>query len=207
MPAGQLQRWFAACSLLISLGVVTVAPSLADDDREQALRQVRDKIERLRSDIEKTQTLHDSVRTELAKIEKDINQLHRTLKQLDKNLTKQNRKLNTLYAKRKTLRKDVKTQQQLLEKQILAAYMIGRQEYVKLILNQEDPAVIGRTMAYYNYFNRARVERIDGSRQSLKALIDTEKQIKAETSSWRRNRAWKRHRVHARWWWPSCKMS
>jgi len=183
MPAGQIQRWVTACCLSMSLGVFSVAQLLADDDREQALQQVRVKIERLRSEIEKTQTLHDSVRTELASIEKDINQLHRTLKQLDKNLTKQNVKLNTLYAKRKSLRKDVKTQQELLEKQILAAYMIGQQEYVKLILNQEDPAVIGRTMAYYNYFNRARVERIDTSRQSLVALIDTEKQIKAETEA------------------------
>ena len=183
MPAGRLQRLISIGCLSISLSTYLIAPSLADDDSEQALKEVRSKIERLRADIEKTQTQHDSVRTELAKIEKQISHLHRTLKQLDKNLRKQNRKLDELYAKRKSLRKDVRMQQGMLEKQVLAAYMIGRQEYLKLLLNQEDPAVIGRTMAYYDYFNRARVERINVSRESLLALIDTEKQIKAETEA------------------------
>ncbi len=184
MPVQQYKTIIAGFSLALCFGLLAATGSFADDDeRDQALQKVREKIERLRNDIQKTQTLHDSVRTELASIEKDINQLHRVLKQLERNLAKQNQKLNTLYAKRAQLRKDVSTQRDLLEKQISAAYMIGRQEYLKLILNQEDPAVVGRTMAYYGYFNRARVERIDSSRQSLTDLIDTEKQIKAETAA------------------------
>lgn len=182
MPVYKFTKKIAGYCLCIIIALLAATSAMADDDeREQALQTVRDKIERLRSDIQKTQTLHDSVRTELANIEKDINQLHRVLKQLDRNLSKQKQKLNALYVKRSQLRKDVSTQQDLLERQITAAYMIGRQEYIKLILNQEDPAVVGRTIAYYDYFNRARVERIDTSRQSLVALVETEKQIKAET--------------------------
>ena len=183
MPVIRFLPHVARRYLILSLCLLFVTGTSADDDREEMLQNVRAKIERLRAEIQKTQTLHDSVRTELSSIERDINQLHRVLKQLDNNLAKQKVKLNSLYVKRNRLRKDVKTQQELLDKQILAAYMIGRQEYIKLILNQEDPAVIGRTMAYYDYFNRARVDRIDTSRKSLIALIDTEKQIKAETLS------------------------
>lgn len=183
MLVSKLQLFITGRCLFVCLCMVFVTNTIADDDREATLQKVREKIERLRTDIQKTQTLHDTVRTELASLERDINQLHRVLKQLDNNLTKQKAKLNTLYVKRNRLRKDVKSQQDMLDKQITAAYMIGRQEYIKLILNQEDPAIIGRTMAYYDYFNRARVDRIDASRNSLIALIDTEKQIKAETAS------------------------
>ena len=173
-------RFTAYCMILISAALFTPNLVADDEETEQAMQDVRKKIERLRNDIQKTQTLHDSVRTDLARIEKDISQLHRTLRQLDKKLAKQKVKLNKLYYKRKILRRDVKTQLGLLEKQVQAAYMIGRQEYIKLLLNQEDPAVIGRTMSYYDYFNRARVERISESRKALTSLIETEKQIKQE---------------------------
>lgn len=178
--------YFILASCLL-LGEVGWSPrsALADDDEETqaALQTVRKKIDRLRNDIQKSQTLHDSVRTELARIEKDMGRLYRNIRDLKKKLAGQKRKLDKLYAQRKTLRKDVETQLTLLEKQIRAAYMIGRQEYIKLLLNQEDPALIGRTMAYYDYFNRARVARISLSRKSLKALIATEKSIKRESAA------------------------
>src|SRR5450631_479447 len=39
-----------------------------------------------------------------------------------------------------------------LASQARAAYMIGRQEELKLLLNQSNPAGLGRTLAYYGYF-------------------------------------------------------
>ena len=44
--------------------------------------------------------------------------------------------------------------------QLRAAYLIGRQEPLKLLLNQEDPARAGRMFIYYGYFGRARAGQI-----------------------------------------------
>jgi septal ring factor EnvC (AmiA/AmiB activator) len=41
-----------------------------------------------------------------------------------------------------------------------AAYLIGRQEPLKLLLNQKDPARAGRMFVYYSYFGRSRAEQI-----------------------------------------------
>ena len=41
-----------------------------------------------------------------------------------------------------------------LAAQARAAYMIGRQEELKLLLNQSNPASLGRTLTYYGYFAR-----------------------------------------------------
>ena len=38
--------------------------------------------------------------------------------------------------------------------------MIGRQEPIKLLLNQRDPAQAGRVLVYYQYFGRARASQI-----------------------------------------------
>jgi septal ring factor EnvC (AmiA/AmiB activator) len=47
-----------------------------------------------------------------------------------------------------------------LAAQVRAAYMIGRQEQLKLLLNQSDPASLSRTLTYYGYFAEERSSKI-----------------------------------------------
>jgi septal ring factor EnvC (AmiA/AmiB activator) len=49
----------------------------------------------------------------------------------------------------------------VLSAQVRAAYMIGRQEQLKLLLNQSNPASLGRTLTYHGYFAQERSGRID----------------------------------------------
>ncbi len=47
-----------------------------------------------------------------------------------------------------------------LAAQVRAAYMIGRQQELKLLLNQNNPASLGRTLTYYGYFAEQRAQKI-----------------------------------------------
>ena len=61
-----------------------------------------------------------------------------------------------------------------LGQQVRAAYMIGRQEELKLLLNQSNPASLGRTLAYYGYFAQQRgskIEAIQGRELKLQQLV------------------------------------
>jgi septal ring factor EnvC (AmiA/AmiB activator) len=165
---------FSVCSF-ISL------PVIADNDEHAAaLAEVRKKIERLRHEIDKTQTKHDSVRTELRKVERAISQLHREIKKINEKQRKKNRELKQLYRDRGKLQNELATHRQILTQQIQAAFVIGQQEYLKLLLNQEDPSAIGRTMKYYEYFNRARLTEIEKVRGTLLRLSSVETKIKRE---------------------------
>ena len=55
----------------------------------------------------------------------------------------------------------LQAQRAALASQVRAAYMIGRQEQLKLLLNQSNPATLGRTLTYYGYFARERSGKID----------------------------------------------
>jgi murein hydrolase activator len=57
-----------------------------------------------------------------------------------------------------------------LAAQARAAYMIGRQEELKLLLNQSNPASLGRTLTYYGYFAEQRSRKI-------KAIQDDETRV------------------------------
>lgn len=59
--------------------------------------------------------------------------------------------------------------------------MIGRQEYLKLLLNQENPSAIGRTLTYYDYFHKARSHYVDESVITIKKLEKLTLQVKEKT--------------------------
>ncbi|HEY2466177.1 MAG TPA: peptidoglycan DD-metalloendopeptidase family protein [Steroidobacteraceae bacterium] len=69
-----------------------------------------------------------------------------------------------------------------LASQARAAYMIGRQEELKLLLNQSNPASLGRTLTYYGYFAEQRRQKIKSIQsdatqlQQLVALIEQQTQ-------------------------------
>ncbi len=63
-------------------------------------------------------------------------------------------------------------QQAALSAEVRAAFLIGRQEQLKLLLNQDDPASTGRMLAYYGYFARERSARIKDIRARVARLRD-----------------------------------
>src|SRR6202042_1562946 len=82
----------------------------------------------------------------------------------------QGRNLNALQAERASL-----------ASQARAAYMIGRQEELKLLLNQSNPASLGRTLAYYGYFAEQRSQKIKSIQSNEERLQQLVEQIERQT--------------------------
>jgi septal ring factor EnvC (AmiA/AmiB activator) len=61
-----------------------------------------------------------------------------------------------------------------LGSQLRAAYALGREEPLKLLLNQREPARAGRMFAYYGYFGRARGEQIERIVAHVARLVELE---------------------------------
>ena len=61
----------------------------------------------------------------------------------------------------------VRDQRDALAQQVRAAYAMGRQERLRILLNQQDPATVSRMMVYYDYLNRARADRMREIRDLL----------------------------------------
>jgi len=77
----------------------------------------------------------------------------------------------------------LQAQRAALGQQVRAAYMIGRQEQLKLLLNQSNPASVGRTLTYYGYFAEERsskIETIQGQVMRLQQLVSEIDQQAAE---------------------------
>jgi septal ring factor EnvC (AmiA/AmiB activator) len=68
-----------------------------------------------------------------------------------------------------------------LAAQVRAAYMIGRQQELKLLLNQNNPASLGRTLTYYGYFAEQRAQKIGAIEAEEVRLQELVVQIDAQS--------------------------
>jgi septal ring factor EnvC (AmiA/AmiB activator) len=75
---------------------------------------------------------------------------------------------------------ELDAEQATLARQVVAAYRLGEEQQLKMLLHAADPGALGRSLAYYGYFARARaaqIEAIRARREQLAALAaDIEQQ-------------------------------
>jgi len=156
---------------------------LSDEERAikaGELARLQGRIDSIVAERNEVRSRYDQVQQTLRTTERKIGTYVQELDQLKRQLRKQDRQLQKLLKQQQKLQLDVESQRELLGEQVRAAYMIGRQEYLKLLLNQQDPVVMGRVMAYYKYFNQARQGRIKQALQSIAQLDQVSRRLEKE---------------------------
>jgi len=134
---------------------------------QSRLDNIREKISNVLADLSQNRDKRDSVRTELKKLEVKIARTAKSLRKTQRNHKKSKKKLKNSRAELKTLKKQLKKQRGILAAQIRSAYSMGQQPQLKMLLNQQDPAEMGRAMVYYAYLNQARGEEISSFLESI----------------------------------------
>ena len=164
---------------------------LSDEQREEKqleLNKLREQMNALRKNIEHKQQEKDSASKILKNIEVRIGERAYVLRKINRHLRKQSRELVKLKKQHKKTRNKLASQRNILKEQIRSAYMIGRQEYLKLLLNQENPSAVGRTLTYYDYFHKARTHHIDEAIVTIKKLDGLTEQVKVKSNELKTSR-------------------
>ena len=152
-------------SILLFLLVFTSSPTAASDNDEfqryqQKLDRVQKSISKVKQHLKSTRYKRGNVITELKKLESEISKNSAALGETEKKVDRLNKEIASLRGELASLQGSLKKQRRGLSEQLRAAYAIGRQQQVKMFLNQQDPEEMGRVMVYFDYFNRAREHRI-----------------------------------------------
>jgi septal ring factor EnvC (AmiA/AmiB activator) len=178
-------EWTAAGVALLLFALLTVVPdpAVAADARggdEARLKQLRGRIEALQEKLNETRGRRDDVREEVRGLERRIGGLMNNLRKTEAQLRANEKKLADLNARAARERGNLGAQRQQLARQIYTAYLMGRQEYPKMLLNQENPARVSRVVTYYQYLNQARTERIGHIQTTLARTETLEQQIREQ---------------------------
>ena len=170
-------------SLTLSLSLQAFSEIELDDEKEQAkqeLLQLKKDIESLQSNLKTKQRQQSKAVTQLRNAEKQIATATKILRSTNRQLVKKDQELRKLRRQQKNLDQSKQQQKKALAAQIKSAFVSGRQEYLKMLLNQEDPEALGRMLVYYDYMNKARTEKVAKLQQTLKDLENIDKAIQQE---------------------------
>lgn len=153
------------------------AAGAAASQNEEQLRALRARIESLQSDLNETRGERDEARAQLRDSERRIGSQFKSLRDTEARQKSDSARLAALQRARTRSRAELGSHRQGLEQDVRAAYVLGKQNYLKLLLSQDDPAQVSRTLTFYRYLIEARATRIDNIEASLSRLDVLEKQI------------------------------
>jgi len=155
--------------------------SIKMENKEVELQNLRSKIQDVRSGLDSAKTRVDAYMKELQAKEKAAAETAEELRKTEAHIREHKQRLGRLQQQADELKTTLKRQRQLLAAQIRSSYESGGHDFLKLLLNQENPALVGRMVAYNEYYNRARARRIQAVQASLEKLHSLQSSISEET--------------------------
>ena len=189
-----ISRKLASLLIIFAVGTATIsrAESTSSEPKQKPeqelsqqqlvkqLQELEAEITKFKETLEQTQGQKSSLEEELEFNEKNINQLLKKIQKMETELDKGEDKLSRLLDERKELQHSKSEQQQYIARQVRAAHKIGNQEYLKVLLNQEDPNQISRMLTYYDHFNRARADQVYAYSRTIAQLQTVSLLIESE---------------------------
>ena len=169
--------------IFFTLSLVLSSTALSEDKEisPEDLKQLRQNIAELKKQLEAAKQDRDETRKNLEKTEKSIGEISKKAKKLEKSLKKSQNNLDDLRDERSELKQKKKDQQSTVSDYIHAAYRVGQQSNLRLLLNQQDPSQVSRSLKYYEYFTNAHSEQIASYETTIARLDEIEPEIEHET--------------------------
>lgn len=165
-------------ALLLTAGLCL--PAVADDSPRKTLNSLEGSIDQIRQELQQDQASKVSAARRLKQVEQRVAGIGSSLRKLQRDLDERRQRLGEYRDQRRELTKRLGRHHQELSRQVRASYYTGRQEFFKLLFNQEQPARVGRVLGYYRYYHQARLSAMDTVREDIGRLEILEEQIAAE---------------------------
>lgn len=155
-------------SVLLSL---LLCAGAAHATQQDDLEKLRKRISAMQKDFEKTSESKSEAADSLRESERAISESNRKLHELAQQQQAANRELAQLQQRAAAMGRELQGQQAMLGRLLYQQYLDGgEQEYLKLLLNNDDPNQVAREFRYYEYIARSRAATLKSLRSGLAKL-------------------------------------
>ncbi|UOG92514.1 MAG: peptidoglycan DD-metalloendopeptidase family protein [Candidatus Thiothrix sulfatifontis] len=147
--------------LLLSLNGMSVADTQKQQQLQRDIRQLSTNLQAQKGESRELQE-------EVTQLEKKLGDISDKYYQTEKKIEATRVKLEESTRKQQKLDVELAAQKTGLAQQLQALYTAGEQSHLRLLLRQDEPSDISRTIRYFEYLNDNRVARIQGIQKILK---------------------------------------
>jgi murein hydrolase activator len=171
--------------LALGLWLAALALPAAQPDRARAeanLRSLKDRIERIQRQVQDDAAEKDRLTRDLRAAEQSVAMAQGELGKVRSKRTETSAERARLQDERTQRMAERDRTQGDLSLQLRAAYMMGRSEPLKMLLNQRSPASFQRNLTYYGYFGRDRAKKINLITQNIADIDELARQIEQQDS-------------------------
>lgn len=161
---------------LLTFALLMHVAAWADEPKKE-LGEVRSQIDKVRESLSADKQSKDALYQQLRRQSLKISEISQSLKQTQLATDEQDQKVKQLEQRLGEQKAEQQAQLDDLYKQLRAAYMHAQPGYLKILLNQQDPALISRHHTYYKYFHTARQQQLSEIDNLLASLSDEQKAL------------------------------
>jgi murein hydrolase activator len=155
-------------------------PEAEAQKAESELQSVKSEIERITRQVSGEQVEHDRLAKELRSVELSVGKARESLELVRRERAERASHRSTLATEKKEAQASIAKSRGTLAGQLRAAYLIGHEEPLKLLLNQQDPARAGRMFVYYSYFGRQRAQEIQSIEANVARIDELDSELAAQ---------------------------
>jgi septal ring factor EnvC (AmiA/AmiB activator) len=170
---------FVICVIFICLSAETIA---AEKKSNLRLHELQGQIKQTERQLEEQKAERQKLFAALRETEEEIAKVAKTLRATRNELNRTSEELTSAKQQQAELTELYNQQQSALQQQLVSAYMSGDHDYIKLLLNQQEPGKIERSLSYYQYLNQARMDNLEGLKKTRRQLARIERQLSEQAS-------------------------
>jgi len=186
LPTNKFFFLAAKSQLLIFFFLLAFISSLqaqSASEKRQELKDIRSQIEQKKKNIQQAESDEKDIQTDLMQAEKEISYIGRRLHIIRNDYELQEVRWRELQAVKVARENALDKEQQRLGELLREVYKMDRYGDVRLILNQESPALFSRMMTYHDYFSRQRIEQIKRVKTRLEELEKAQHALSLQSST------------------------
>ena len=173
--------------LLVLCGLLYTGAASASQQEE--LENLRRRIAEMQSEIAKTSESKTEAADALRASELAISDSNRKLAELSDQQREADLKLNALQSREQQLKLGISRQQELLGQLLYQQYLGGKHEYLRLMLDNQDPSRVARDLQYFQYIAKNRAAWLASLRGDLNDLNNVSQQVHQQSQTLEKLRA------------------
>ncbi len=176
-----LQRTTAIIAATLLFILNTVSPVQSSDqetDYSQELAEVRSQIKRLKKESTRYQAQRETVLKDIARLESRLVSIDSKRVETRQKIARFSYEQEQLQEQKKQQILELENHSADLQNLIRASFAISRLDYVKILLSENNPFRLSRTVAYYRYLTHARASRVEQLKMMGRELEETEDSLR-----------------------------